>query len=51
LVGTIAKKFKKRRHKSAVAGEDSAVKRNKTNRAQKGEQSKVQKKFIKPEDD
>lgn len=56
LVGTIAKKFTKRRHKSAVGDTDETDKaivdkQGKDDRVLKTKKLKVQKKFLKPEDD
>lgn len=56
LVGTIAKKFTKRRHKSGVGDTDETDKtvvdkQGQDNRVPKTKKLKVHKKFLKPEDD
>lgn len=56
LVGTLAKKFTKRRHKSDVGETDeldktAVVKRQKDNGVQKAKKLKARKKFLKPPDD
>jgi len=56
LVGTIAKKFTKRRHKSGVddtveADKTTVDKQGRDNRLLKTNKLKVPKKFLKPEDD
>jgi len=56
LVGTIAKKFTKRRHRSDIGehGESdkiTVVKRKKDDGLPKAKKLKGQKKFLKPEDD
>lgn len=56
LVGTIAKKFTKRRHKSGIGDADDAddgkvVKRDKDDGVLKVKKLKAKKKFLKPQDD
>lgn len=56
MVGTIAKKFTKRRHKSGIGDADDAddgkvVKRDKDDGVLKVKKLKAKKKFLKPQDD
>jgi len=56
LVGTVAKKFTKRRHKSSIVDIDESSKATCTKKAKDGDVSeakklKVRKKFLKPKDD
>ena len=56
LVGTVAKKFTKRRHKSGIGDTDESqectvVTKDKDGRGPKAKKLKAQKKFLKPKDD